>query len=78
MGMRPIALARKKQPGSIGSCIIADLISSKILKLTIYVNMLWLKKNQNFSYLHDDQDINWIIVLTESTWNKTIIVRVHN
>jgi hypothetical protein len=29
-------------------------------------------------FLHDDEDINGVIVFTEGTWNEAIIVRVDN
>ncbi|BAS91746.1 Os04g0687125 [Oryza sativa Japonica Group] len=35
-------------------------------------------RNNRLLYLHQDQNIHWIIVFTKCPWNETIIMGIHN
>uniref|UniRef100_J3LG92 Uncharacterized protein n=1 Tax=Oryza brachyantha TaxID=4533 RepID=J3LG92_ORYBR len=37
-----------------------------------------LKADTSISYLHQDEDVHRVTVLTECAWNETIVVRVNN
>ena len=76
MGINPMALARRKHPGSTGSYVH---------KLKQVINYMWEMDATLISLvifdvenLHEDKNIKRIVVFTQCPWDESIVVRIHN
>lgn len=83
MGISPIARARRKVPGSTGSC------SKYKFWFLIQLKFRWKNEDKHFCkiseiisfkccYLHQNQNIHWIAVFTNGSWDKPVVVWVDN